>query len=378
MHLTQINQDRWQTKIGGGCASLFGLPFFLAGLGVVVATFIPAETRGGDEIPWYFGIPFGGVFMLVGGAILFGRLHIDIDRAARTVQKRWSVLSATVYAKERSLSEFNRVRVTSKIRRTKNSSYTVYPVILDGDSGDSFDLSEDREKNKSRTQAEEIAKFLDFPIHDESSGKTHIRQPDALDMSVKDKFKSGLERNEIPDPPAELKTRVDYDGSSLRLEIPPPGFNAGFAVAFAVIAAFEIFFLTVFAFPMLSDFDSEHESRVFVVLFIVLFSSVPTLVLLALVGNTFLARQTVSVSSESVSVTRGWPFRKTTTIPSNEIEEFFVGKSDGGQTSRKPVRIGSSQEVRVIADHAQTGFGNGLKRDELKYLHALAKGILVS
>jgi len=30
-------------------------------------TFIPANVRGGDEIPLFFGIPFGSIFALVGG-----------------------------------------------------------------------------------------------------------------------------------------------------------------------------------------------------------------------------------------------------------------------------------------------------------------------
>ncbi len=325
MPLPNTNSDIWQTKAGGGCASLFGLPFFLAGIGVIVATFIPADVRGGDEMPLYFGIPFGGIFALVGGAILFVGMNLTLDRATGAALKQWTVFSKPIYSKSRSLKEFDRIVVRSEIRRSKNSSYTVYPVRLLGDGVDAFEISQSREKSKARTESEEIAKFLNLPIHDESSGSLRIRESDALDLSVKEKFATGKETNEIPDPPATLKSSIDYDGTRLNVAIPPLGLNAGFVIAFLAISVFEIFFISVFALPFLEDVDSDSFALPIFAVFGLMFLGIPTLILLALVGNTFLARQSVSVSADAISVTRGWPFKKSVTIPSDAVEELFIG-----------------------------------------------------
>ena len=76
---------------------------------------------------------------------------------------------------------------------------------------------------------------------------TRIREADSLDQSVKNKFKTGATTNEIPEPPPKLKPKVHYDGITLQVDVPPTGFNAGFAIAIILIRLFEAFLISVFA-----------------------------------------------------------------------------------------------------------------------------------
>ena len=379
MPLPDSSPNIWCHKTGGGTASLFGLPFFFVGVGVIVCTFIPHEARGGDYLPLYFGLPFGAIFATFGGVILFGRMELIIDRSEGTVIKDWKLLSKTVYEQRRYLKGFNRIRLNSEIRRSKNSSYTVYPIRLEGDGAEAFSISEGRAKNKARAQAESLATFLSLPIHDELSGSVNVRDADTLDQSIRKRFKSGTETNLIPDPPARMKSRVDYDGNSLQVQIPPPGFNAGFLTAFIAIAFFELIFIYSFAIPFFSNFDSDSPALIFVIIFSFFFLGIPTLILLGLLGNTFLATQSVSVSNQTLSVTKGWPWKKSMTLASDHIEEFVVAARSKSQANRKAiVTIGAGKEIQAVSDDSNLSFGTGLSNEELAYIHALAKGILVS
>lgn len=130
---------------------------------------------------------------------------------------------------------------------------------------------------------------MSLPIHDETSGSTRIRGVDLLDGSIKEKFKKGLETNEIPNPPAVLKSRINYDRSSLQIEIPPPGFNMGFLVVAVFICVFELIFLTAFAIPFLTQTDVPGVFLIFAAIFGLIFLGLPTWFLIRLIGITFVA-----------------------------------------------------------------------------------------
>ena len=110
-----------------------------------------------------------------------------------------------------------------------------------------------------------------------------------LDGSIKEKFKKGLETNEIPNPPAVLKSRINYDRSSLQIEIPPPGFNMGFLVVAVFICVFELIFLTAFAIPFLTQTDVPGVFLIFAAIFGLIFLGLPTWFLIRLIGITFVA-----------------------------------------------------------------------------------------
>lgn len=212
MTLPEPNGNVIDQHTGGGCASLIGLPFFLAGLGVIVVSFIPPEIRGGDPISPYFGIPFGSLFVLIGGAILFGRMNLRIDRDTGLIRKQWKALGLIARTQKAEIKVFDKISVTSEVRRSKNSSYTVYPIKLLGAGDETFDISQSRNELEARKETEQLSKFLSLPIHDWITGTARIREADSLDQSVKDKFKTGATSNEIPEPPFKLKSKVRYDG----------------------------------------------------------------------------------------------------------------------------------------------------------------------
>lgn len=97
--------------------------------------------------------------------------------------------------------------------------------------------------------------------------------------------------------------------------------------------------------------------------------------LIVLSENAFFAKQSAIVSNQSLQVIQCWPLKKTVNIPAEELEELFISKKNrNGSLSI----TGSKPEIIAISDSKQISFGTGLGNEELNYLLALAKGIIVS
>ena len=369
--------DLFVQRSGGGKVSLFGLPFFLVGIGVIVLAFIPPEIRNGDPFPLYVAIPFGGVFLCVGGAIIFGRQTLQIDRRAGHVEKNWGLLDKTLRSKRRDLKDFDRISLRSEIRRSDKSTYTVYPIRLQGPDSEDFTLSEPRKESDARRDTEALAKFLGFPIHDESAGTLRIRDPDTLDRNLKEKFAMGAEDNAIPDPPATLASRIDYDGASLRVRAPAPGFKAPVALAIAAFAFFEIFFLSFFAIPFFSRSEAEGIPVFVFAIFCFVFLGFPTLVVLFIL-NRALGTQSLSVTNQRLEIENGWLFKRRESISCDEIEECLIGVPGSSRAGKAGSLFGPKPEMIAVSDDKRISFGSGLDQAELEYVIALAKGVLVS
>ncbi|MCX5808371.1 MAG: hypothetical protein NTX36_03195 [Proteobacteria bacterium] len=86
--------DILQIRKGGGCLTLFGLPFFIAGLFVLQIPFglIPMRMEGGGPLVFYIVFPIGIAFAVVGAALAFGRNGVIIDRRRQTILKWWGLI----------------------------------------------------------------------------------------------------------------------------------------------------------------------------------------------------------------------------------------------------------------------------------------------
>ncbi len=90
-----VTPDRLQIREGGGCLSAFGLPFFAAGLFLILASADVIPMNNASELPWFAGpmiVLMGIAFTAVGGTLVFGRSWTTIDRAQRIVIKQWGLL----------------------------------------------------------------------------------------------------------------------------------------------------------------------------------------------------------------------------------------------------------------------------------------------
>lgn len=90
-----VAPGRLQAREGGGVPSIFGRPFFAAGLFVMLAAIgvIPMSNDGDAPAIVRLLLPLMGLALtLVGGALVFGRAWITIDTMQRAVIKEWGLL----------------------------------------------------------------------------------------------------------------------------------------------------------------------------------------------------------------------------------------------------------------------------------------------
>ena len=90
-----VAPERLQFREGGGVLAVFGVPFFLAGI-FLLLTAGGALPMGGDGDLAGWGRPMLGlmglVFTGVGGTLVFGRAWITLDVAERAATKSWGLL----------------------------------------------------------------------------------------------------------------------------------------------------------------------------------------------------------------------------------------------------------------------------------------------
>ena len=158
--------ERLQFREGGGCLSVFGIPFFLAGL-FLLATAGGAIPMGdpGDLDNW--GRPLlglmGVVFTGVGGTLVFGRSWTSLDVAERSVTKSWGLL-VPLKAQARPLDAFTRVTIGFDAGDSDSADH--FPVALKARSGPDFVLCNLTAYDEARRCAAEAAKHLRFALED--------------------------------------------------------------------------------------------------------------------------------------------------------------------------------------------------------------------
>jgi hypothetical protein len=242
--------DILMKREGGGCLSLFGLPFLLAGLFImqIPIGFIPVSTEKAP-LPWYFFVLFGGVFAVVGASLVFGRRGLVIDRRQQVVRVWWGLL-LPMKSNEYPLERFARVKLSRDAG--DSDSGDTYPVHLVGEWVDKPLLIEaPTDYQEARTTGEFLARFLQRPLEDISSGKKVVRDPDNLDESLKERvLRTQEDVRSLPPPPLEMRTNIEQTSEGVELEIPGPplkGFRLiPLVLVLAMVGMVGKFFLPMF------------------------------------------------------------------------------------------------------------------------------------
>lgn len=375
------------TRSGGGCLMLFGLPFLLAGLAVMISPtgIIPAKNA---PPPWFFAIPFGLVFATVGAAFVFGRAGVKLDRANRTVTRWWGLL-APFKSTVRSLDEFEQVTITKEVRRSKNSTYTVYPVKLVSE-GKDICFEEPQEYQKARKKAEEVAGFLEFRIMDCTSGTAVWRSPEEFDESLRERARRTGEAVAVADPPELMRTQVQVEDRQVILDLPAAGFTAQHVapvvMGWLFIIGAGIFFVRG---PFKDVFKQPRPMNYIFMGFVAVFMLMPLLGMIASVKSAF-RRDRVIASPDSLQYqSKGLIFTRTKYMPADEMEELVLPNMTGrdevaaqiekleapavvkGIARALAKRRGRQQGILARSDKLTIEFGKNLADDELVWLHAV-------
>jgi len=173
----QTSDHLLEMKTGGGCVSLFGLPFFGAGLFMLLITIGLIPLSNASDMPWWSWLVLGGmgiIFSGVGGALVFGRSWHTIDRRQMRIWIAKGLLKP-MRSSSYDLHLFNKV----VLRYEKGDSDTAdkYPVALSSSqSMPDLVLLNASSYGQGRSQASLIGEFLGFEVLDGSSGNVQPLQ----------------------------------------------------------------------------------------------------------------------------------------------------------------------------------------------------------
>jgi hypothetical protein len=126
----QVAPDRLELREGGGCLSVFGVPFLAAGVFVTLigARIVPMENA--RDIPlwaWPLIILMGLVFVAVGGALVFGRRWTVLDAGRGTISRRWGLL-VPMRGETHILAAYDAVMV--RFEAGDSDTADRYPILL--------------------------------------------------------------------------------------------------------------------------------------------------------------------------------------------------------------------------------------------------------
>ncbi|MGE5789958.1 MAG: hypothetical protein ACM33C_03745 [Syntrophaceae bacterium] len=390
-------------RSGGGCLSIFGLPFLLAGLFVMQIPFgiIPLEGSPGP-LPSVFVVLFGSVFAAVGAGLVFGRSGVILDRGRGRITQ-WYGLLVPMKRTETMLDAIRQVEMN--FSAGDSDSAATWPVCLSGEGiAKPIVVVQPVEFAEARQVAEELSRFLRKPLADSSTGERVTRDPDHLDEAYRDRARrTGEAAAGVPSEPPGMRTRVERTGDGYVFHIPGPPISGLhyipvlFPVAFAGAVAW--FFLPAILTLPMPDFI-RYVVLGFIGLFFIAGPVVSALLNVLRLKNQF-ERVTVTKAFLRVEALKQGK-RSVVEIPVDELEDLVapatrslmetievpgVKKVPLGNTGtpRMPdgrpiprfllslMKMKGAKGITARSDKAVVEFAVGLDEAEVAYLFALTR-----
>ncbi len=389
INLKQIDIQRMEIREGGGCLSLFGLPFFAAGIFMLLVSLKIIPFQNTHEVPgWtYIILLFMAlVFISVGGWLVFGRTGMIIDLGRGTVLKITGTIFSFLPSKQEEfhLHQFD----VLAIRHNPGDSDTAetFPIcLLPKDSSPELVLCTALEYGEALKHAELLAEFLKFSLEDRSTDHKRI-------IGASDKGRFGVSE-ENPDfrMPQEMKSRIMKQDGKTEILIPGKKLTIMAAVPLAII----LILIIIYGPSVLGFFEQTNTPRFvqnamigFFFIFIVFPIIVSLLYRLAGAGRN---GTLMSVSREAILIEErsGWS-TKTTLIPRTDIMDIDYSTASSAEESfqlehpsysdfsdrwwfKALKSFSRSKGVQIKSKKGIYSFGYGLPEDEVKYLFSIVK-----
>jgi hypothetical protein len=165
--LREVAPGRLEIREGGGCLTLFGLPFLAVGIYASLATLGLVTMRSdGHPATQAAAAVFAVAFTLVGGVISFGRSITTIDVGQQVVTKQWRIL-LPVRTWTYQLGDYTIVSLA--FVRGDSDSADRYPIALKGNTSAPLQLCSPTQYAEARRCATAVARQLDLDIEDTST-----------------------------------------------------------------------------------------------------------------------------------------------------------------------------------------------------------------
>lgn len=397
------DQATMEIRSGGGCLSIFGLPFLLSGLFImqIPLGIIPMKSSS-ETAPAGFVFLFGLVFAAVGAALVFGRSGLILDRATgRIIQ--WYGLLVPMKRKEYLLDTVDQVEMN--FSSGDSDSPATWPVKLSGKNiGKPLSVLQPVSFTEARQLAEELSRFLRKPLVDSSTGESIIRDPDHLNESFRNRIRrTGEAAGILPPEPAAKCSRVERTGEGILVQISEPSKNFIHYLPVFPPLIFAGIFVLFFLPKMLSRSNSDSFNYIFFCFFALLFIAVPLLSALQKMYRRKKGFERITVTKTMLRVEKLKQGKSTTEeIPIDELEDLVAPTMQGTMntievpgmkkvylgdtgTPRLPdgrpvprfllslMKMVGSKGIIARSDKTVVEFAGGLDEAEITWIYALIR-----
>ncbi len=383
-HFRQSTPHKLELKKGGACLGCFGLPFFAAGIFMLLIVVQVIPVSNASEIPWWGWIMLlfmGLIFTAVGAGLAFGRKWITLDIMQGRIWIAWGLLfpmRGTVY----DLKDYTCI-VLNLIPGDSDSAES-YEIALVTDNGSELSMLSSIDYGHTFTQANLLCEFLQIPLEDKSSVHAAVIKP-----------RQTTQTHACPNPesisaPASLKSEISTTEDGITIRIP----NTIYSPYLMLIQLIPMGFVLFFGINMLSFFrhtnTPPHIQGIFSGFFGLFFIFLPGISALKRYVASKGYSMIVQVNLQGITITQN---KRSKLIAADKIiavdygtKESTLNGVSAHRTSRRtqniqPVNIpawmsGLQRFVRskgvIIKSHAGIFYiGAGLPDEEVVYLHHL-------
>jgi len=400
----EVFPGRLEIRQGGGCLALFGLPFFLTGIFMILTSFgIVTMRSDGEAVTRAAAFGLGVVFTFVGALLVFGRGITSIDVGQHVVTKQWRVL-LPVRRWTYQLGDYT--TVTLAFVRGDSDSADKYPIGLKGTTVAPLPLCRPTQYAEARQCAAAVARHLGLDIEDTSTDHPARVTSSEVDATLQDRLRATTTAA-APARPSVMASDVSDGGGSLRITIPMPPLHPVLAIGGlfpAAVATGILAWLRFFSTPRpLALIEWIFFSLLFVGFGVLPAASVVSRWLRSRVGRTI-----VTVTPQELRVQARGIFRTrtVTTVSASEILDVDYSTKESMMISARRNAEAETATMRKIPSSAATSgpstewvfgvlswflkgkgiivktrtglttFGEGLADDEIQYLHAIVRRAL--
>jgi len=334
---TYVAPERLQFREGGGVLAVFGVPFFLAGI-FLLLTAGGALPMGGDGDLGGWGRPLLGLMGLaftgVGGTLVFGRAWTSLDVAERAATRSWGLL-VPFTARTRRLDEFRCVRIG--FEAGDSDSADKFPVALRAHNGPDLVLSSPTAYEDARTSAVEAAKHLGFVIEDASGGHAVAVDPADAYRPLQQRAAHEVRSAVRPTRPANVRSEVHNETAGARIVIPNRPLNQlGLLLVLAPIV------IPIIVVPWLWNFfqatrTPEAVGLAFLGMFAFLFGVLPAITIVNGMVRSRRGYIEMQVSREGVTIRerRAWRTYTLASMAAADILDVDAGTREAGAMSAR-------------------------------------------
>ena len=406
--LRHISPDRIEIRQGGGCLTIFGLPFFGAGVFVLLACLGLVPMTNGDDVSALgrLGLTFMGLaFTGVGGVLSFGRAWTTVDGTRREVRKQWGLI-VPMHSDTRRVDDYTAVIV--QFVAGDSDSADSFPVSLLARTGHNQKLCSSTQYADARACAIAVAELLRFDFEDATSDHPVRLSPGQANMPLQQRLQLEGRENASMERPAHARSKIHQDQGTLRIIIPTPRTHP---VVYA-LTLIPIAMCAWFVGPLSRFFDQTHTpdpiGLVFLAFLILFFGMLPAITAL----NGFLRSRrghtivTASIRGIDLQERGAWKTGPVNSLAAADVLDIDFSTNESVTSSARQAaeeRVHSSRgpgshqgEVgprteRLLAALSQlvpgrgltvktrqglTTFGQGLADDEIRYLHSMVRRAL--